>query len=190
MNTIMYVVVVSPGYNGAPAINFNTTKEGVICCSFKAAEKVKDGYNNWNFEAYGEVADKVSRLKVDAGSNVTISGTLSQKPYTAAGVRKINIVCSMWDINYTNTYNPKKTNYSERDDGANVESTTAPQSPTGINQEAVTINKPVNLSEIARNREQEQHHEKNVTQPYGEIKQVNLDQDEIYITQPDEGFFN
>ena len=107
MNKAIFTsVVVSKGFDGAPALSFTENDESV---RFKVGEKVYDKraennsrWNNWNVKAFGTLAARIRKMNLKEGSYITVSGRFDTDHWEdkETGAKKSQTVLILDDIEY------------------------------------------------------------------------------------------
>lgn len=105
--------VVSKGYEDNPAIRFNNNENG-SSAFFRVGEKVYDKrapdnhrWNNWNVKAFGNVVERIQKMKLDAGSYITITGRMDMDTWDDNGTKKSSPVVILTDVEYSYSGNGK-----------------------------------------------------------------------------------
>jgi len=95
MNVITFTnVVISKGYEDNPAIRITNSENGSNAF-FRVGEKIYDKraqdntrWNNWNVKAFGYLAERIQKMKLDAGSYVNLTGRIDMDTWDDNGARK------------------------------------------------------------------------------------------------------
>ena len=89
IKTIITGAVISQGYDNAPALKFSEKGDAV---RFRIGEKVYDpkeeGNHRWinlPVKAFGNLCDRVKKMKLQAGSAVNLLGRLDEDAWTDKG---------------------------------------------------------------------------------------------------------
>ena len=99
-------VVISQGYNGAPALRFSDNGESV---RFRIGKKVYDPkaenssrWINLSVKAFGTLCDRIKKMQLKDGSFVNLEGRLDEDKWTDqnTGEQKSQMVLILEDIEY------------------------------------------------------------------------------------------
>lgn len=107
-------VFVNKGFNENPAVQFrkNESNEttvatfGVSGSVFDSKAENKKRYVNFACKAFGDVAQRIEKMKVDAGANINIAGNLDVDSWEKDGEKKSRVVLIVRDIEFV--YHGKK----------------------------------------------------------------------------------
>ena len=109
-------VVISQGYNGAPALRFSDNGESV---RFRIGKKVYDPktenssrWINLSVKAFGTLCERIKKMQIKEGSFINFSGTLTEEVWTEGEgenkKKKSAQVIILSDIEYTSGGGGKK----------------------------------------------------------------------------------
>ena len=99
-------VVVSPGYEGAPALRFSEKGDAV---RFRIGKKVYDPHAenecrwiNLSVKAFGPVCERIKKMQLKDGSFINLTGRLDEDVWAdkTTGERKTSMVIILDDIEY------------------------------------------------------------------------------------------
>ena len=107
--------VASKGYNGAPALNFSENNGATTAVQFKIGHRVYDSraegkhrYINLAAKAFGQLCERIEKMKLMEGSYVNITGRLDEDVWEEEGQKRSRFVVIVEDIEYA--YNGGKEN--------------------------------------------------------------------------------
>lgn len=127
-------VVVSKGYNGAPALKFSDDGSSV---RFRIGKKVYDTraenntrWVNLSVKAFGDVCDRIKKMQLKEGSFINIIGRLDEDSWTDqnTGEAKSMIVIILDEVEYAGSAKPKD-NSSASNTPGNAGNINAPAAP-------------------------------------------------------------
>lgn len=127
-------VVVSKGYNGAPALKFSDDGSSV---RFRIGKKVYDTraenntrWVNLSVKAFGDVCDRIKKMQLKEGSFINIIGRLDEDSWTDqnTGETKSMIVIILDEVEYAVSAKPKDGSSAPNTTG-NAGNANAPAAP-------------------------------------------------------------
>lgn len=102
-------VVVSKGYNGAPALKFSEKGDSVrLRIGKKVYDSREEGNHRWvNFavKAFGDVCERITKMKIKEGSYINITGRLDEEAWNdkETGAERKQTVIIIDDIEYASS---------------------------------------------------------------------------------------
>lgn len=131
-------VFVSKGYEDKPAMTFVNGENGeVSVVSFNVSASVYDSKaeNNKRYvsipcKAFGAVAQRIEKMKVDAGANVNIAGILDEDRWEKDGQKHRRLFVRVDAIEYNGSR--KKKEDGDSDPNAAPSGTTQPVESSGV----------------------------------------------------------
>ena len=127
-------VVVSKGYNGAPALKFSDDGSSVRCRIGKKVYDTRAENNtrwvNLSVKAFGDVCDRIKKMQLKEGSFINIIGRLDEDSWTDqnTGETKSMIVIILDEVEYAGSAKPKDGSSAPNTTG-NAGNANAPAAP-------------------------------------------------------------
>lgn len=118
LKMIITEAVVSKGYDGAPAIRFYDGEGGSQIANFRIGKRVYDSkadnnhrWVNLNVKAFGDVCERIKRMKLKEGSYINIIARYDEETWTVKDTNetRTGAVLYLEDIEYANSGNGQKT---------------------------------------------------------------------------------
>lgn len=122
-------VFVGKGYGDKPAIEYKTNDAGEIAiASFGVSSSVYDSkaenkrrYVNFTCKAFGDVAKRIEKMKLDAGANINISGSPDVETWEKDGNKRSRVVFIVEKLEYNSSGKKKTDDESGAASGETVE---------------------------------------------------------------------
>ena len=117
MKMIITEAVVSKGYDGAPAIRFYDGDGDSQIANFRIGKRVYDSkadnnhrWVNFNVKAFGDVCERIKRMKLKDGSYINLIARYDEETWTAKDTNeaRTGAVLYLEDIEYANSGNGQK----------------------------------------------------------------------------------
>lgn len=117
LKMIITEAVVSKGYDGAPAIRFYDGDGSSQIANFRIGKRVYDSkadnnhrWVNFNVKAFGDVCERIKRMKLKEGSYINLIARYDEETWTAKDTNetRTGAVLYLEDIEYASSGNGQK----------------------------------------------------------------------------------